>query len=37
MPALIRAIATYDGEGNPHNRELTKDVLLFTFLTWARQ
>ena len=36
LPELIRAIATYNGEGTPRCRELTRDSLLFTLLTWSR-
>ncbi len=36
FPALIRAIQAYDGEDTPRRREITRDALLFTLLTWAR-
>ena len=36
LPELVRAIACYDGEETPRRREITRDALLFTLLTWAR-
>lgn len=36
LPALVRAIHTYDGDENPRRRAVTRDALLFTLLTWAR-
>ncbi len=36
MPALFRAIRDYDGENGPYRREVTRDALTFTLLTWAR-
>jgi integrase len=36
MPALFRAIRDYDGEDGPYRREVTRDALTFTLLTWAR-
>ncbi len=36
MPALFRAIGDYDGENGPYRREVTRDALTFTLLTWAR-
>lgn len=36
MPVLFRAIRDYDGEDGPYRREVTRDALMFTLLTWAR-
>ena len=36
LPALVRAIHTYDGEENPRRRAITRAALLFTLFTWAR-
>ena len=36
FPALVRAIQSYDGEETTRRREITRDALLFTLLTWAR-
>jgi len=36
FPTLVRAIAAYDGEVDSRRREVTRDALLFTLLTWAR-
>ncbi|WP_332820365.1 phage integrase central domain-containing protein [Sphingopyxis sp.] len=36
FPALVRAILAYDGEDTPRRREITRDALMFTLLTWAR-
>ena len=36
VPALVRAIIAYDGEADSHRREVTRDALMFTLLTWAR-
>ena len=36
LPQLLRAIASYDGEGNPRCQSLTRDALMFTMMTWAR-
>lgn len=33
---LVRAIMAYDGEDTPRRREITRDALLFTLMTWAR-
>lgn len=36
FPTLVRAIAAYDGEADSRRREVTRDALMFTLLTWAR-
>ena len=36
FPALVRAILAYDGEADSRRREVTRDALMFTLLTWAR-
>jgi integrase len=36
FPKLVRAIFAYDGEDSPRRREITRDALLFTLLTWVR-
>lgn len=36
LPELVRAIVAYDGEETRRRREITRDALLFTLLTWAR-
>lgn len=36
FPQLVRAIVAYDGDATPRRREITRDALLFTLLTWAR-
>lgn len=36
LPELARAIVNYDGENTQRRREITRDALLFTLLTWAR-
>jgi integrase len=36
FPALVRAIAAYDGEADSRRREVTRDALMFTLLTWVR-
>src|SRR3546814_13507353 len=36
FPKLVQAIFAYDGEDTPRRREITRDALLFTLLTWAR-
>ncbi|GGB94587.1 hypothetical protein GCM10011494_11320 [Novosphingobium endophyticum] len=36
IPQLVTAIARYDGEETPRCRELTRDALTFTLLTWSR-
>lgn len=36
LPDLVRAIANYDGDESPRCREITRDALMFTLLTWAR-
>ncbi len=36
VPALVRAIMSYDGEATTGRRETTRDAMLFTLLTWAR-
>jgi integrase len=36
LPELVRAIVAYDGEETQRRREITRDALLFTLLTWAR-
>lgn len=33
---LVRAIMAYYGEDTPRRREITRDALLFTLMTWAR-
>jgi len=36
LPELVRAIDRYDGDETPRRRAVTRAVLLFTLLTWAR-
>lgn len=36
LPELAQAIVNYDGEDMQRRREITRDALLFTLLTWAR-
>lgn len=36
FPKLVRAIMAYDGEDTPRRREITRDALLFTLMTWVR-
>lgn len=36
FPELVLAIMAYDGEDTPRRREITRDALLFTLLTWGR-
>ena len=36
FPGLVRAVLAYDGEDSPRRREITRDALLFTLLTWVR-
>ena len=36
LPELVRAIMDYDGEDTPRRREVTRDILICTLLTWAR-
>jgi integrase len=36
LPDLVRAIHAYDGEESLRRRNVTRDALLFTLLTWAR-
>ena len=36
LPELVRSILNYDGEGNSRRREMTRDALMFTLLTWPR-
>lgn len=36
LPVLLKAIYAYDGEETPRRRDITRDALLFTLLTWAR-
>jgi integrase len=36
FPELVQAIMAYDGEDAPRRREITRDALLFTLLTWVR-
>lgn len=36
FPDLVSAIAAYDGEIDSRRREVTRDALMFTLLTWAR-
>jgi len=36
FPSLVRAIAAYDGEADCRRREVTRDALMFTLLTWVR-
>lgn len=36
FPELVRAILAYDGEADSRRREVTRDALMFTLLTWAR-
>lgn len=36
FPELVRSITAYDGEETPRRREITRDALLFTLLTWVR-
>lgn len=36
LPGLVRGIANYDGDESPRCREITRDALMFTLLTWAR-
>lgn len=36
FPNLVRAIVDYDGEENGRRREITRDSVMFTLLTWAR-
>jgi len=36
LPELVRAIVAYDGEDGPRRRQITRDALIFTLLTWAR-
>src|SRR3546814_16791126 len=36
FPKLVQAIFAYDGEDTPSRREITRDAILFTLLTWAR-
>lgn len=36
FPELVRAIVKYDGEETARRREITRDALMFTMLTWAR-
>src|SRR3546814_12959114 len=35
FPKLVQAIFAYDGEDTPRRREITRDALLLTMLTWA--
>ena len=36
LPSLMRSIRDYDGEATARRREVTRDAILFTLLTWAR-
>lgn len=36
FPELVRSILSYDGDETPRRREITRDALLFTLLTWVR-
>lgn len=36
FPKLVQSILDYDGENTPRRREITRDGLLFTLLTWVR-
>ncbi|WP_245829393.1 tyrosine-type recombinase/integrase [Novosphingobium mathurense] len=36
FPKLVQAIFAYDGDDTPRRREITRDALLFTLLTWVR-
>lgn len=36
LPCLMRSIRDYDGEATDRRREVTRDAILFTLLTWAR-
>src|SRR3546814_19761315 len=36
FPELVQSIRAYDGEDTPRRREITRDALLFTLLTWVR-
>jgi len=36
FPALVRAIVNYDGEETERRREVTRDALMLTLLTWVR-
>jgi hypothetical protein len=35
LPDLVQAIQVYDGEEDPRRREMTREALLFTLLTWG--
>ena len=35
LPELVQAIHAYDGEEDPRRREITRQALLFTLLTWG--
>jgi len=36
LPKLVQSILDYDGEDTLRRREITRDALLFTLLTWVR-
>ncbi|MES2496255.1 MAG: integrase arm-type DNA-binding domain-containing protein [Pseudomonadota bacterium] len=36
FPRLIKSIRNYDGEQAPRRREVTRNALMFTLLTWTR-
>jgi len=36
LPEFVQAIHAYDGEEDPRRREITREALLFTLLTWGR-
>ncbi|WP_443478668.1 tyrosine-type recombinase/integrase [Novosphingobium aerophilum] len=36
LPELVHAIQNYDGEEDPRRREITREAMLFTLLTWCR-
>ncbi|WP_395334892.1 integrase arm-type DNA-binding domain-containing protein [Novosphingobium sp. BL-8H] len=36
LPELVQAINAYDGDEDPRRREITREALLFTLLTWCR-
>jgi integrase len=36
LPELVQAITAYDGDEDPRRREITREALLFTLLTWCR-
>nr|WP_240511312.1 site-specific integrase [Novosphingobium panipatense] len=36
LPELVQAIQGYDGDEGPRRREITREAMLFTLLTWCR-